>query len=322
MVSEPPVSKEREARSYRQTARVGLIAVIGLLLAINALGPSETASGQPTHFIIHLPDWITGAIVAVLATAALIVLAPLMPKGRRRPKDDEPPEVSYDPPKFTVGALIMLVLLAVAPLCLILAAVWFSHDLPSSSHPPAPAPLSEAPAGQEPPPPSGPPGPAEAARVHSTAANAILATVAIVFAVVALGIVLWFRFGDRLARRPINPLREQARALDSAVGQALEDLRLEPNVRRAIVTCYARFERSLNAAGYGRRPSDTPIETMHRALQHLRLPDDAVNTLTRLFEIARFSLRDVTAVDRDAAWQALVLVKAHLEERGGDASAS
>lgn len=317
-----PYAKERGAPSLRYVVGAGLVAVIGLLLAINAVGPPETAGGPSTRFIIHLPPRIVACLVVALTGASLIVLAPLLTGWRRRrKKDDEPYEFYYEPPKLTPGALIILVLVALAPLCLIISTIWLWNGLPSIPSFPSAAGAPDASVAGSQLSPSGLSSPA-VPRVDSVAANVIVGTIAVVFSVAALAIVLWFRYGDRLARRAIDPLQEKARNLGTAVSEALEDLHLEPDIRRAIVACYARFERSLGAAGHGRRPSDTPIETMHRALQQLQLPDDAVSTLTRLFEIARFSRRTVTAGDRDAAWQALVIIRARLDKRGPDAPAS
>lgn len=315
-------SQEREAPSARQIAGAGLVAVVGLLLAINAIGPAGIAEGSPTRFIIHLPTWIVASLVVALTGVSLIVLAPLLPEWRRRrKKDDEPHEFYYEPPKLTLGAVAILILVAFAPLCLIASTIWISDGLQSSSSLSGAADSTDASAAGSQTNPSQPPAPV-VPRVHSAAANDIIGTIAVVFSVLALAIVLWFRYGDRLSWRTIDPFQEKTRKLSLAIGEALEDLRLEPDIRRAIVACYARFERSLGAAGHGRRPSDTPIETMHRALQQLRLPDNAVTTLTRLFEIARFSRRSVTPADRDAAWQALVFIRARLDKRGPDAPVS
>ena len=101
---------------------------------------------------------------------------------------------------------------------------------------------------------------------------------------------LWVAFGDRLARRD-ERRRGPGRALPlaAAVEDSLEDLRAEPDPRRAIIRCYARFERAAADSGVERKPWLTPMEFMREALRRLPLPRAAVPTLTGLFELARFS---------------------------------
>ena len=106
----------------------------------------------------------------------------------------------------------------------------------------------------------------------------------------ALGLALWVSLGARLARRDDDGEGPVAASpLEAAVDDSVEDLRAEPDPRRAIVRCYARFERAAAASGVERKPWSTPMEFMREALRRLPLPRTAVPTLTGLFELARFS---------------------------------
>jgi hypothetical protein len=145
---------------------------------------------------------------------------------------------------------------------------------------------------------------------------------AIVAGLGALALALWVAFGDRLAQwwegavsdSPLPPLA-------AAVEESLEDLRAEPDARRAIVRCYARFERVAADSGVERKPWHTPMEFMREALPRLPVPRGTVPTLTGLFELARFSHRALGPRERDRALDALDEIKASIEERRADAVA-
>jgi hypothetical protein len=103
------------------------------------------------------------------------------------------------------------------------------------------------------------------------------------------------------------------------VEESLDDLHLEGDARRAIVRCYARFERAAAAAGLPRRPWLTPGEFMREALARLPLPRAAVPTLTGLFELARFSDRPLGARERDRAVDALTEIRRAMDASARDA---
>ena len=127
---------------------------------------------------------------------------------------------------------------------------------------------------------------AESAPALVTWSFAVLAVVA---GLGALGLALWVSLGARLARPDDDDEGPAASPLEAAVDDSVEDLRAEPDPRRAIVRCYARFERAAAASGVERKPWSTPMEFMREALRRLPLPRTAVPTLTGLFELARFS---------------------------------
>ena len=128
----------------------------------------------------------------------------------------------------------------------------------------------------------------------------------------SLGLVLWLCFGDRLQRQtggfagPRGPLA-------GAIEDSLDDLRREPDARTAIIRIYHHFERALGAADLPRRPWQTPVEFMRAVLGKLPVPAAAVQSLTGLFELARFSRHPVGAAERDGAWRSLLEIRAALE---------
>jgi hypothetical protein len=103
-----------------------------------------------------------------------------------------------------------------------------------------------------------------------------------------------------------------------AVDESLEDLRAEPDARRAIIRSYARFERAAAAVGLQRERSQTPMEFMREALRHLPGPRDAVRALTGLFELARFSDRPLGEPERTRALDALDDIKGAIDEAAAD----
>jgi hypothetical protein len=115
------------------------------------------------------------------------------------------------------------------------------------------------------------------------------------------------------ATRPAKEWRfrsheEVALALD----ESLDDLRSEPDLRRAIVAAYARMERTLAAAGIPRRPSEGPHEYLPRALLALDASAAAVTRLTDLFEWAKFSQHEPDESMREEAIAALEAIRDEL----------
>jgi drug/metabolite transporter superfamily protein YnfA len=128
-------------------------------------------------------------------------------------------------------------------------------------------------------------------------------------------------FGGRAARRAPRPLRRSHETVSLALDESLDDLRREPDIRRAIVAAYARMERALAAAGIPRRPAETPFEYLERALLGLDASAAAVHRLTDLFEWAKFSQHEPQPAMRDDAIDALLAVRDELS-RPAEAAAA
>lgn len=106
---------------------------------------------------------------------------------------------------------------------------------------------------------------------------------------------------------------ELAAALDEVLADSLDDLRADPDPRRAVIRTYARMERTFAAYGVPREESEAPLEYMERALHRLSVSSSAVRRLTQLFSRAKFSPHDVDASMKDQAIEALVGLRAELE---------
>ena len=100
--------------------------------------------------------------------------------------------------------------------------------------------------------------------------------------------------------------------LAAALDQSLDDLRNDPDLRRAIIAAYSRMETALAAAGLPRHEAETPFEYLERALLALDASARAVHRLTDLFEWARFSQHEPEPWMRDEAVDALVAVRDEL----------
>jgi hypothetical protein len=124
----------------------------------------------------------------------------------------------------------------------------------------------------------------------------------------AFGLVLYLR----RARGVLPARRDAPESLADAVDESLDDLRADPDLRRAIVAAYARMERALAAAGIPRKPAEAPLEYLERALLSLDTSAEAVRRLTDLFEWARFSHHEPEPSMRDDAVEALITVRDEL----------
>jgi hypothetical protein len=129
-----------------------------------------------------------------------------------------------------------------------------------------------------------------------------------VVGLLTLGGALIYLRGRRspLARLPRESLEQ---SLAAALETTIEDLRSERDPRRAVIGAYAQMERSLAAHGRGRDPAEAPLEYLARVLRGLDVRESAVRTLTRLFELAKFSDHEIDAAMKDDAIGALVAIR-------------
>jgi hypothetical protein len=124
---------------------------------------------------------------------------------------------------------------------------------------------------------------------------------------VAVGIALRRSRPDRGTTDAIAP-----EVLAAALDESLDDLRNDPDLRRAIIAAYSRMEAALAAAGIPRDPAEAPLEYVERALVSLDTSAASVRRLTDLFEWARFSHHEPEPSMRDDAVDALVAVRDEL----------
>jgi hypothetical protein len=134
-------------------------------------------------------------------------------------------------------------------------------------------------------------------------------------AIVTVGLIALAVFGvwwsERARRRARGELRGSlfADALAAAVDESLDDLRAEPDPRRAVIAAYARLERVLASHGLPRHPAEAPLEYLRRMLAELSVSPAAARGLTELFERAKFSQHAVGLEMKEQAIRALETVR-------------
>src|SRR5258705_5445494 len=89
--------------------------------------------------------------------------------------------------------------------------------------------------------------------------------------VVLLGGTAVVLLASRRTKRAPRPWRfgRRGEAISLALDESLDDLRADPDLRRAIVAAYARMERALESIRLRRPPSEAPFEYIGRALASL-----------------------------------------------------
>lgn len=100
-----------------------------------------------------------------------------------------------------------------------------------------------------------------------------------------------------------------AQELASILDETLDDLRREPDARKAVIAAYARMERALGAHGLPRVRAETPLEYLSRILLELAVTESSVRRLTELFEHAKFSQHPIEAEMKEEAIDSLVALR-------------
>ena len=133
-----------------------------------------------------------------------------------------------------------------------------------------------------------------------------VASVTVALILLALG-AWWYAGRARKRARGELVSRDDRVATDlaAAVDESLDDLRAEPDPRRAVIATYARLERVLAAHRLPRRPAEAPLEYLARMLDDLSVSPDAARRLTGLFEKAKFSQHAVRTEMKEEAISAL-----------------
>ncbi len=157
------------------------------------------------------------------------------------------------------------------------------------------------------------PGGSIVPRLHGRARGARLRWDEIAIVVALLAAMAAAAWAATAGKRPRPPWTSRSQeALSAALDESLDDLRSEPDLRRAIIAAYARMERALAVAGTPRKPAEAPLEYLARALRSLDASAPAITRLTDLFEWAKFSQHAPEPAMRDEAIDALVAVRDEL----------
>lgn len=290
---------QADGMSLRRKVALGAVSLIGLLFAVAGMTPTVTAvESLPGRLILELPAWLGIPFIVLVCLATLFIALLLGPAVRPRRELQEARKRAAATQVLLLAILLMVGLrehlginldevaqrlAGLARLAGLPAAV----TVPDAEQPPA---------------------------VASEVAGGLMQGLLLALALIAFGVMAWLYLALLPERGRRMPPPFDAPALRLAVEESLDDLRHLPDARLAIVRCYDRFERVLATADVRRPPWQTVLEFMRTALKVPRLPDADVRTLTGLFEVARFSRHELGPEHRERAWQALMAVKAALEE--------
>ena len=292
----------------RLTARVMSAAGLLLLLAATAGPPPAPSTAPGATVAIRINDAVAMAVLGLFAVSILLFLSL---QRRRRPEgDDEPGERDSSLPRRRSAMYTSLPFLLLLVTLIYLA---WTRWAPGGTHP-LEAPLAAL---------SGLLGMLAQAQKPPTSLplfDYAVAGLILALALVTCALMVVLVFAERIMRWLSRPRRAGlAAALDAAAAESLEDLRADPDARAAIIRAYRRFELALAAVRVTRLAWQTPSEFMRTALRDAAVPAAAVERLTGLFELARFSDHALGLDARDAAYGSLDAVRAALATEAADA---
>jgi hypothetical protein len=260
--------------------------VLAFAGAIAAGGVSSRVGSPPTgsFSVIELAALVVIGVLAVLGLVALVWT---------RSWDD--PVAAKRPPLWKrILELVVLTAAVVGSLALLMVFVPKHPFAGPSGHRRAPAKAGQASKARSP----GGPLDSSWARGAAFAAGAAIGIAAL---------FLIFRHPS-----PSGSRKRDDEALDHAVAAGVAALESETDPRQAVIKAYAGMERALAEDGLPRRPSETPLEYLRRALERLSAGAAATTRLTSLFEQARFSSHVIDEPMRREALAALSDLRSEL----------
>lgn len=138
--------------------------------------------------------------------------------------------------------------------------------------------------------------------------------VSIILALIAIGAGAYVLAVRRRSLAEFPADEEIVEHVIGALELSLDDLRAEPDARRAVIAAYARLELALAASGLPRWEQETAEEYVTRIFDRLEVRSRPVRTLTDLFSLAKFSQHEVTEPMRQQAIEALEEIRDELKE--------
>ncbi len=198
--------------------------------------------------------------LALVSAAVLGLVVLLLWSARRRKRPDDEAEWVYQPPPTVWWERALLVAIVLLPFGGLVAALWLLHSR-SQAQAPLPSPVGTRPSsGTQPPATVLPAGPVAGG---AWPALVIVLGVVVLVALVVLGVWLLLQRRRPPSGTGVGTARRGRGRLAGLLEETVEDLRREPDPRRAIVAAYARMERSLLPRRLGRRRAETPLEYLH-----------------------------------------------------------
>jgi hypothetical protein len=307
-LAETRVERQLHGEDGRILTGVRLVFVVVLvLLLVAAVGlgsgrPLWDVDGPSGHVSPH--SYVGDLVVAgytTLAVASVWLTIVVRRRRRRQVVEDEPdPVVVRRPVPWWAHLAVVLTLLGTALGALLILALVPRGDTGGTDvvrTPPVPA----------------------SGKRRATPPDGTLPPVhwwwlALLALVLVAGVAAVWRRRSRSGEPEAEP--EAANPLLAAVDLSLEDVESEPDPRRAVIRAYARMEAALGLDGLPRRPFETPLEYLGRALASLRVGRRSVERLTVLHERAKFSRQEVDATMRSEALAALAELRDELAAPG------
>lgn len=291
-----------------------MVAGLAVLLVMGAAGSGARVGRGPSvgSTAVRLGfDALEFLAVALLGGLALLLVG--FPRMRRRRPHDEPESVVERPPipwyaKLLVLGLVVMVLAGLAGSLLVVRHQLVERPVasPVPTGPSSPrTPTSIPPIGGNPP------------AAGEPLTPVVWAVAVVVVTAAGWATARWVRTRGtaRGAAPPEHGRAAGEPVLEEALRLSLEDLRREPDPRRAIVAAYARMLAVLGRLGVPRRAAEAPLEYLRRVLGELEGDPEPTRRLTDLFQRAQFSRRPVTEDMRAEAIQALNSVRERLGAR-------
>ncbi|MGD0272622.1 MAG: DUF4129 domain-containing protein [Gaiellaceae bacterium] len=278
-----------------------------MLVFLVALGSNRSRAhtggpGDLTHTQLIVSDLVVLFIALVgFSASAYILWTYLMLKGR---ESEELGDESRRSKLLTYLYLLSPIAVTIAAFALV------SHLRPQNTRPSIMAPRTL---------------PTQTPPAAKTGADKTVAAIApwfiIGFAVVCILIVATVLLQRRRRIRPLDAefpeseLELQRRDLRELLESSLDEIKQEPDPRRAVIRAYVGMESTLARHDLARQPSEAPGEYLTRALAAVRLSRRAAERLTRLFERARFSEHAIGPEMKQEAISALTEVRDELEAK-------
>jgi hypothetical protein len=275
-------------------AAVAVLALVGVV-AVASTGSTPTGSGDgrpPADFL--LDTFFSLALLLYLPALALLVYGLLQRKEIAR-------EIASGRYKRT-GVWTYLVLMGALSLAVYLRLTDFRLDLRPGGEGADELGTTRRPS---------PGGEGSTENAYDPEFAWIPVLVVLGFAALALVALL---VSSRRRRTSAESDERAAESVAETLEDTLDDLRAEPDPRRAIIAAWARLERALAAAGLPRREAETAEEYVVRILGGLDADPEPVRALTGLYETAKFSTHDVDAPMRESALAHLARIRDDLRE--------
>jgi len=272
------------------TAAVALVALVAVAAGGYRLGGSNSTHASP-----YAIDVILTVVIALYLIAAIGVIVVMFWSGlelRRMPRQQTKRQRTLRSAAILVG---MAVLITVA-----------ANRYHWRAHPHSPAQQAQAASGK------GKGKHAKGAPAKAKQQPQLrLAPFLAVFGAAGIAVAA-FVIAERRRRRRLPKDWAVAEVLSEVLEETLDDLRAEPDPRRAVIAAYARMERSLAAHGIPRRRFEAPHEYLGRVLGEISGGRLAATRLTALFERARFSPHEVDENMKASAIEAIESLQADL----------